>query len=59
MGAGARTGIYRLTREWSTYFWLCADHVATRIADRWQCERIGDVDGDCGDCVLGKPKMAM
>lgn len=51
-------GIYRVTRQWTTYVWLCLLHVATRVADGWTCERTGDVDGDCGDCVLGKPRIA-
>lgn len=43
-------GIYRLTREWSTYGWLCARHVEVRRFARWSLERIGDVDGGCQDC---------
>ena len=44
-------GIYRLTREWSTWAWLCARHVVERKAERWTAQRIGDVSGfDCDDC---------
>lgn len=51
-------GIFRLTREWSTYGWLCARHFAARVADRWICERVGDVDGDCQDCELERQRVA-
>lgn len=45
-------GVYRLTREWSTYGWLCPRHVVERKAERWTCERIGEVDGACQDCEI-------
>jgi DNA adenine methylase len=50
MAASEEIGIYRLTREWSTYQWLCARHVETRKADRWIVERTGSCEHFCDDC---------
>lgn len=63
--------IYRLTRQFTTYAWLCDEHVAllTRpepadgsrifIGDcGWTAERLRDVDGGCGRCEGERQRRA-
>lgn len=55
-GEPSSVGIYRLTREWSTFAWLCARHLAARVAERWTAERTGNVRWfGCDDCQREAP----
>lgn len=47
-------GIYRMTHGCTTYAWLCASHLAERRIEGWTCEKIGEVDGNCRDCEIGR-----
>lgn len=48
--------ICRLTREWSTYQWLCKDHQETRKRNRWTVDVVGVPHADlpCADCADSK-----
>ena len=50
------TPIYSVTREWTTYAFLCDRHVAARVASGWSLREVGERPGslapnECSSCV--------